>query len=215
MGHSPVKTPENPPAPAVIERSRLPALFGALKARGFQLAGPTVRDGAIIYDEINEVADLPAGWTEVQEAGTYRLQRRGDNALFGYTVGPHSWKKYLFPPATRLWSAKRTGAAFEIESGTKTEPKRALIGVRSCDLHAIAIQDRVFLGSGFVDPTYARRREKLFIVALQCAVAGGTCFCVSMKTGPRAERGFDLALTEIIEGERHYFARLAPSCCKP
>ena len=92
--------------------------------------------------------------------------------MFGYAVGPYSWKKYVFPPATRRWSAERTGAEFSVEESDEVAPKFAFIGVRSCELHAIAIQDRVFMGSGYVDPTYARRREGIFIVAVNCAVAG-------------------------------------------
>ena len=49
-----------------------------------------VEGGAIIYDEISSVADLPAGWTDEQDGGVYRLKKRGDGALFGYAVGPHS-----------------------------------------------------------------------------------------------------------------------------
>src|SRR5215510_1776679 len=56
-----------------------------------------------------------------------------------------------------------------------------------------------------VDPTYAARREPVFVVAINCGQAGGTCFCVSMHTGPRASSGFDLALTEVIEADQHYF----------
>ena len=194
-----------PQTPAVLERADFLRLLAALAARGFQIVGPTVRDGAIVFDDLASETDLPIGWTDEQDGGKYRLKRRNDAALFGYAVGPHSWKKYLFPPATRLWSAKRTGAEFSVEESDEVTPKFAFIGVRSCELHAIAIQDRVFMGSGYVDPTYARRRERIFIVAVNCAVAGGTCFCVSMKTGPKAESGFDLALTEIIEQERHYF----------
>ena len=44
------------------------------------------------------------------------------------------------------------------------------------------------------------------IVAVQCGSPGGTCFCASLSMGPRAEGGFDLALTEVLEGDRHYFA---------
>ena len=77
----------------------------------------------------------------------------------------------------------------------------ALLGVRSCDLHAIAIQDRVFLEGAYVDRDYSARREDAFLVAVNCGVPGGTCFCTSMGTGPRAESGFDLALTELV-GER-------------
>jgi ferredoxin len=53
--------------------------------------------------------------------------------------------------------------------------------------------------------TYERNREGLCIIAVNCAQAGGTCFCTSMGTGPRAAAGFDLALTEICMPERHYF----------
>src|SRR6516165_7705427 len=35
--------------------------------------------------------------------------------------------------------------------------------------------------------------------------AGGTCFCVSMDAGPKADAGFDLALTELTEQGRHIF----------
>ena len=77
----------------------------------------------------------------------------------------------------------------------------AFLAVRSCELHAIAIQDRVFLQGPYVDPHYKARREGAFIVAVNCGQAGGTCFCVSMNTGPKAEEGFDLSLTELL-GER-------------
>ena len=60
--------------------------------------GPTIDQEAIVYDEIASVDDLPKGWTDAQEPGKYRLARRDDEALFGYVVGPHSWKRYLFPP---------------------------------------------------------------------------------------------------------------------
>ena len=44
-------------------------------------------------DEIDGVADLPAGWTERQSAGEYRLHRRADDALFGFASTPDSWKR--------------------------------------------------------------------------------------------------------------------------
>jgi sulfhydrogenase subunit beta (sulfur reductase) len=83
--------------------------------------------------------------------------------------------------------------------------KFAFIGVRPCEIHAIAIQDKVFLNGEYRDPLYQARRQDLFIVALNCGHAGGTCFCVSMNTGPKAKFGFDLALTEVLEADRHYF----------
>jgi sulfhydrogenase subunit beta (sulfur reductase) len=185
----------------------LDALFAALRRRGYRLVGPRLGDGAIVYDEITSAADLPAGWTDVQDGGTYRVVRRGDGAVFGYPVGPHSWKKFLFPASVRLWGAHRTGAdgGFQVEPDGGEPPSYAFIGVRACDLHAIAVQDRVFLGGPHVDPTYKALRERAFVVAVNCGQAGGTCFCVSMKTGPRAAAGFDLALTEVCEDGRHEF----------
>jgi len=188
-----------------LELGDFPSLFEVLRARGYELIGPTVRDGAIVYDEIEEVADLPIGYGDEQAPGHYRLKRRGDQALFGYVVGPHAWKKYLFPPEVRLWSAKRTGAAFEIETTPEAVPARAFIGVRPCELAAIAIQDQVFLGEAHVDPIYQARREKIAIIAVNCGAPAATCFCTSMETGPRAEKGYDLALTEVVEPDRHFF----------
>ena len=85
------------------------------------------------------------------------------------------------------------------------------LGVRTCEFHAMAIQDKGFLAGAHIDPTYAARREPAFVVAINCGQAGGTCFCVSMHTGPRASSSFDLALTEVLEVAQHYFLAEAGS----
>ena len=192
-------------AKAAINVDGLQALIGALAARGYKVLGPTVRDGAIVYDEIEGVADLPAGWTDGQDAGRYRLERREDDALFGFAHGPQSWKRYLHPPMQTLWTAEKNGEGLKIVPPDPPSQKFAFIGARSCELHAIAIQDKVFRDGPFVDTAYAARRRGAFIVAVNCGEAGGTCFCVSMKTGPKAESGFDLALTEILSENSHTF----------
>jgi sulfhydrogenase subunit beta (sulfur reductase) len=192
-------------AKGMLDPEGLQALIAALAARGYQVLGPTVRDGAIVYDALTSSADLPAGWTEQQDAGRYRLERRSDQALFGYAVGPNSWKRYLHPPIERLWQARREGGGFTITAGEEAPPKLAFIGVRSCELHAIAIQDRVFVEGPHLNTAYRDRRRENFIVAVNCGVAGGTCFCVSMNTGPKVEAGFDLSLTELLDGEGHRF----------
>ena len=99
----------------------------------------------------------------------------------------------------------------EVEEEPAEDAPLAFIGVRSCELHAIDIQDRIFLGGRFVDRDYAARREDAFIVAVNCFEPGGTCFCVSMGTGPRVEAGYDLALTEILEGEHRLLVEAGPS----
>jgi ferredoxin len=194
---------------SVIAPAALETLVDALRERGYRVLGPTARDGAIVYDELESAAELPIGWTETQEAATYRLERREDEARFGYAVGPHSWKQFLLPPRIRLWQARRNGdGALEVEEEPADETPLAFIGVRSCELHAIGIQDRVFLGGSYVERDYAARRTDNFVVAVNCFEPGGTCFCVSMGTGPKAEAGYDLALTEILTGEHRFLVEV-------
>jgi ferredoxin len=188
-------------AAMVMAPEELGALVTALRDRGYLVLGPTVRDGAIVYDELERGDDLPTGWTDRQDGGTYRLERRDDEARFGYAVGPHSWKSYLFPPRIRLWEARRgENGSLAVEEEPTGRPPLAFFGARSCELHAIAIQDRIFVGGRVVDRDYALRRENVFVVAVNCFEPGGTCFCVSMGTGPRVEFGYDLLLTELLDG---------------
>jgi len=187
-----------------LERAAFPAFLAALARAGYRVVGPTVRDGAIVYGEIQAVEDLPIGWTERQEAGKYRLERRPDEALFGYVVGPHSWKKYLYPAHEKLWTATRTEGAFEVKAAEPDPTPLAFLGMRACEIAAVGIQDRVFLGA-VSDPGYKARRERVLRIAVQCGQAGGTCFCVSMGTGPGVRDGFDLSLTEILGPGGHRF----------
>ena len=94
------------PASAVLHRTDFDALLLALSNRGYTIVGPTVRDQAIVYDEIEQSSDLPIGWTDEQDAGRYRLARRDDEALFGYAVGPQSWKQYQLPAEVTIWRAR-------------------------------------------------------------------------------------------------------------
>jgi formate hydrogenlyase subunit 6/NADH:ubiquinone oxidoreductase subunit I len=189
----------------VVARGDIGVLFDVLVSDGYQIMGPTVQDDAIVYDVLAGIDDLPIGWTDEQDGGQYRLVPRDDEALFGYAVGQHSWKKLLFPPRVTLLQVRRTNGTLEFTQSEVPETRYAFFGVRACELAAIAIQDRVFLGSGPVDRTYETARRDVFTIAVNCMVAGGTCFCVSMETGPRCTSGYDLVLTEIIDADRHEF----------
>ena len=191
-----------------IDRAGVDALLALLRRKGYATIGPTVRSSAIVEEEISSTGDLPIGWTDRQSGGTYRLEKRSDEALFGYAVGPTSWKKFLFPPQLRLWQARRTKKGMEVSNNGAAQGadarKLAFIGVRSCELHAIAIQDKVFLRGAYLDPAYAAQRDNIFLVAVNCTQPGGTCFCASMDTGPRAREGYDLVLTEVLNSGSPY-----------
>ncbi len=192
----------------IIEVHHLQQLFSALEKRGYSLIGPTIRDSAIVFDSITSVADLPKGWTDDQRAGSYALCKRNDDALFGYVIGPVSWKKFLFPPRVKLFSATKTGKSFQVDNapstGEDSSRKLAFIGIRSCELSALALHDKIFTAGEYVDPTYKKLRESTCLIAVDCLAPGGNCFCVSMNTGPRADDGFDLALTEMVSGGSHW-----------
>lgn len=190
---------------SVIDVEAIAELMALLERRGYQVVGPTIRDGAINYEILHKLEDLPAGWVDEQAPGRYRVKRRADGALFGYTVGVQSWKRFLCPPELILIELQRNGTDFQILQSNDALPRYAFLGVRACELAAIAVEDRVLQGARFTDPHYAGRRRQLFMIAVNCTQAGPNCFCASMGTGPRACAGFDLALTEIMDSSRHLF----------
>jgi len=187
----------------VIERKSMNILFDILREKGYKIVGPTIKEQVIVYEELESVDEMPIGWTDEQEAAEYRLKKRIDKALFGYVVGPHSWKKYLFPPRLKLMKIERNGRSFKIYENNENTEKYAFIGVRGCELSAIFIQDKVFMDGEYADPHYKKVRENILIIAVNCTEPKGTCFCTSMNTGPRVKNKYDLALTEIIEDKKH------------
>ena len=188
----------------LLDVSGLEVLLHRLRDRGHRVLGPTVRDGAIVHDEIHGLADLPRGLTDEQAAGRYRLRPRKDDAYFGFAVGPTSWKSFLHAPRLRLWRAQRSDRGFDIHAEKREASKLAFFGVRPCELGAMKVLDHALAGD-YVDPEYARKRGEAFVVVVQCGNPGGTCFCASMDTGPRAESGFDVALTELLREGQHDF----------
>ena len=179
-----------------LAKTELDKLLANLRDAGFQTIGPCVRDQALVYEAIKGLDDLPRGYTSEQDAGRYRLVNAGHSRYLDITPGPHTWKQFLFPSRSKLFTVHLDGAR-RTETPAQAVPRYAFIGVRPCELAAIEIQDRVFLRGHFVDPIYRERRENVFTLAANCLYPGDTCFCASMKTGPRATGGFDLCLTEL------------------
>ncbi|MGB2869620.1 MAG: 4Fe-4S dicluster domain-containing protein [Bacteroidota bacterium] len=190
-----------------FEAEAMETLVASLKNQGYVVLGPTIQEGAVVFERINSAADFPHGMTDEQQPGAYRLKQRNDRAMFGYAVGPKSPKSFLFPPLFKLLSIAKDDHQFRIVSNRiegDHPPRYALVGVRPCELQAIFLQDNVFMNQVFKDEAYQTIRENLFIVVVNCGQPASTCFCSSMQTGPEAKTGFDLALTEVV-GEGHYF----------
>lgn len=178
----------------------LDRLIKLLRSDGFTVIGPRVQDAAIIYDEITSSSDLPRGVSDLQKPGCYRVHEAGHNHYFDFNVGPHSLKQYFFPPRVTIGTADKTSSGWQFSTPAAESPKLAFLGVRACELAAVAVQDRVFMQGAYVDPVYQARRQSALLIAVNCTQAAPTCFCTSMGTGPECRSGFDLALTEIDEG---------------
>lgn len=185
-----------------LPHARLDALLAALRARGYTLIGPTVHDGAIVYRPIAAADELPAGWHDVQAPGRYTLRRDDSPRRFAWANGPQALKPLAFAPRESLWSAQRDAhgrVCFEA-AAAQAQPT-AVIGVRACDLAALALQDAHFVRRQPPEAAYAARRTRLFLVAVDCSNPADTCFCASTGDGPTAHHGgYDIALAELDEG---------------
>jgi len=184
----------------------LDRLIQQIASQGYQVFGPRKRDSAIVYDEIRGSADLPRGWKDEQAGGHYRLETTNDQSYFSHTVGPDSWKRFIFSPRETIFKVKMTADGMRFFEPVVDEGKRAFFGIRSCELSAISVQDRVLIESDYKDHSYAARRKDLLFVAVNCTRSAATCFCASLDTGPRARGNFDLSLTEVIDRDVHYFS---------
>jgi ferredoxin len=187
----------------VLDRVGLDALIGVLVADGRTVVGPTHRDGVVDLDEIRDVGDLPAGWSDRQVPGRYRLDQIDGDALFAHTTTATSARRHLHPPHETLVRIRRSDDGFTIDDPEAAAPPLALVGIRPCDVVAIDVADRVARQGQ--DDVAVRRRADTLIVAANCTRAGPTCFCVSMGTGPDVTAGHDLALTELIDERGHRF----------
>ncbi|MDX1594668.1 MAG: 4Fe-4S dicluster domain-containing protein [Gammaproteobacteria bacterium] len=190
----------------LLTRDRLDELLLLLREEGYRVLGPTVRDGAVVHREIAGSAELPAGWRDDQAPGRYRLHHDGGRELFGYVIAAQGWKAELFPPERTLFTAVHERGRLRFVPAPLDDDRRALLGVRPCELRAIEVQDAVLRDGPYPDEAYASRRGNLFTIVVNCTRAAGTCFCTSQRSGPRATGGFDLALTELVDDGPHRFA---------
>ena len=182
-----------------IEKPALQELIEQLREQGYRVIGPQVADSAVVLDDLENIEQLPVGVIDQQHGGHYRITQTASRAYFDHVVGPHSLKSYLFPARETIVDGIRHDGMWEFKSVNVEAEPLAVIGPRACDLHALAVQDRVFLSGPYVDPGYQARRESVFIIAVNCRRAASTCFCHSMNTGPKVTANFDLALTELDE----------------
>jgi sulfhydrogenase subunit beta (sulfur reductase) len=180
---------------ARTRKEDLKILFKVL-AGSYRTIGPKAVNGAIMLSEIS-FDDIPAGYADRQGPGSYRLEAEKTDDVFSFSPGPDSFKKFLHPSSSTVFSFKKGAKAVAVEPPAMQEQPMAFLGVRACDLAALDLLDKVFIEGPVRERGYDNRRRDIFIVAVNCLQPGENCFCDSMGTGPEAREGFDLALTEV------------------
>jgi len=184
-----------------FQTDQLQKLLDNLLSKGYTCIGPRVRDGAIVYDDISSVKQLPRGVNDEQAPGSFSLTTSASSKYFEWANGPQAIKPLLFAPQESLWESKQSVDGQVSFKTTEPDLKpMAIIGARACDIAAMKIQDQHFLQQQFIDPYYKARRENLFIIAVNCSHPAKTCFCHSTGDGPFVDDGFDIALTELDNG---------------
>ena len=189
-----------------LPRKTFDPLFEALFKQQFEVIGPTVKDGAIIYAPLHRPDQMPLGLHQHLAPGSYRLTQSSDQRYFAWANGPQALKPWLFAPREIIWQAARQpDGSLVFSEPPQPDRKLAFIGLRNCDLAALRLQDQHFLEGQYRDPYYAARRKGLLLIVVNCSHPADTCFCASTGDGPHAKAdseqpGFDLCLTELDDG---------------
>ena len=73
---------------------QLQQLLEKLQQDGYACVGPQVRDGAIIFDLITSVEQLPRGISDEQAPGSYSLRSNSTSKYFDWANGPQAINPY-------------------------------------------------------------------------------------------------------------------------
>jgi ferredoxin len=201
------RTETNPERRGFLPKEALTVMIESLKARGYTVIAPVLHKNVIKLKPITDIDEIARGLRDILDGGHYYLEEGDEDLFFEYVVGPDSAKCYFFPAWQELFALDIQSGQLSLHQSRMQVPKFALFGLRPCDLAAIRVQDKVFAGgkpagAGQCEAGlhYRQRRSKSVVIAINCTRPGGTCFCDSMKTGPKAIEGFDVAMTELRSG---------------
>lgn len=187
--------------PRFLPRAHLATLLALLQNRGFLIIAPQALDDAILYRLLHSVDQLPHGVGVEQQPGSYRILRRDDERCFAWANGPQALKPLTFTPEEILWQARRDAQGRVVfDAPARKLIPTAVLGVRSCDIAALKLQEAHFLGGVTRDEAFAARNDAQLIIAVNCSHPAATCFCASTGDGPACTGGYDLLLDELESG---------------
>lgn len=140
----------------------------------YRVVGPVAKGNRFAFDQIEDPAEL-------------RLD---------YNTSILPPKKYLQPPEERMLTFTRNGRP-KVEAVIEAEPT-VILGVHTCDLHALRVLDAAF-SQGYPDAHYLSRRRQTLLVGIECLEpCDEHSFCKSMGT-LTITNGYDLHLIDLGE----------------
>jgi len=155
----------------IMPKGAVKAWVEGLKARGFRIVGPQEQHGKYVFDVLDDVGAL----------------------VLEYPISVTAPKKYLLPPREVLFTFNTT--TMEMEAQIEAEPT-VLLGMHTCDMHAIQLLDTVH-ATGFADQHYQARRKALYLVSIEClSPCSPQCFCKDMETYS-ATNNYDLHFVDL------------------
>ena len=169
----------------VLDRARVLGIVDLLRQQGYEVLAPFCGRGRDTY------------FDTVTDANRDQIQIHLPNPYYPP-------KRYVLPHIEQLMKVRRANGGWQMEP-TCEAPKRAIFGIRSCDVAGIWHLDRFYLGRDFRDIYYEKRRQNLFLVNVVCSDPerdiSDECFCMCADTGPAARDHFDLQLMDLGGGE--------------
>jgi sulfhydrogenase subunit beta (sulfur reductase) len=114
-------------------------------------------------------------------------------------------KELFFPQSEVMFRYEKVGKRNQIVSLEEEKRERILFGARPCDIEAISIIEKVFVGEEYTDVYFLDKRKKTTIMGLGCNHPLSTCFCSSAGGDPFLRAGSDLFFIDLGEA---YFVEL-------
>lgn len=141
----------------IMPKQGFPQWISRLLDHEFKVVGPVEKHGQFVFDEIRKPAQL----------------------VIDYTISSLPPKKYLLPPREVLFNFNTK--TMEIQPVLESEPT-VIIGLHSCDMHAIKLLDDI-QNTGYSDQHYQARREQTYLVSFDCVKpCSPQAFCKDMNT---------------------------------
>ena len=173
----------------VISEQSLRQLADSWISQGRKVAGPAQASAdRILYQWVDQASDL---------------------LLKGWFHPANSVKEFVFPRSEKLYGYRFVEKQIELYDIPQPDVPQLIVGARPCDAAAFPILDHVF-NWDYKDEFYNRRRELTTIVTIGCTSHDAFCFCTSVGLGPAAEKGSDVLLLDLGDGNyevRHTTAK--------